>query len=47
MAAIRGNKIISVPLAEAVGELKRLDEEIIEWQKFSLVKKYRATDEHR
>lgn len=28
MAAIRGNKIISVPLAEAVGELKRLDEEI-------------------
>jgi 6-phosphofructokinase 1 len=28
MAAIRGNKIISVPLTEAVGELKRLDEEI-------------------
>src|SRR5712691_1103455 len=28
MAAIRGNKIISVPLAEAVGELKRLDEDI-------------------
>jgi len=28
MAAIRGNRIISVPLAEAVGELKRLDEEI-------------------
>jgi len=28
MAAIRGNKIISVPLAEAVGELKQLDEEI-------------------
>jgi 6-phosphofructokinase 1 len=28
MAAIRGNKIISVPLAEAVGELKRLDPEI-------------------
>jgi 6-phosphofructokinase 1 len=28
MAAIRGNRIISVPLAEAVGDLKRLDEEI-------------------
>jgi phosphofructokinase-like protein len=28
MAAIRGNKIISVPLAEAVGELKYLDDEI-------------------
>jgi 6-phosphofructokinase 1 len=28
MAAIRGNKIISVPLAEAVGELKQLDEDI-------------------
>src|SRR3989441_6148232 len=28
MAAIRGNRIISIPLAEAVGELKRLDEEI-------------------
>lgn len=28
MAAIRGNRIINVPLAEAVGELKRLDEEI-------------------
>lgn len=28
MAAIRGNRIISVPLTEAVGELKRLDEEI-------------------
>jgi phosphofructokinase-like protein len=28
MAAIRGNKIISVPLTEAVGELKRLDDEI-------------------
>jgi 6-phosphofructokinase 1 len=28
MAAIRGNRIISVPLAEAVGELKKLDEEI-------------------
>ncbi len=28
MAALRGNKIISVPLAEAVGELKRLDEDI-------------------
>jgi len=28
MAAIRGNRIISVPLAEAVGQLKRLDEEI-------------------
>jgi 6-phosphofructokinase 1 len=28
MAAIRGNRIISVPLAEAVGELKRLDPEI-------------------
>ena len=27
-AAIRGNKIISVPLAEAVGELKRLDPEV-------------------
>src|SRR3989454_7072147 len=28
MAAIRGNRIISVPLAEAVGELKQLNEEI-------------------
>ena len=28
MAAIRGNKIVRVPLAEAVGELKRLDNEI-------------------
>jgi 6-phosphofructokinase 1 len=28
MAAIRGNRIISVPLAEAVGELKQLDPEI-------------------
>jgi len=28
MAAIRGNKITSVPLAEAVGELKYLDDEI-------------------
>ena len=28
MAAIRGNKIVTVPLEEAVGELKRLDEEI-------------------
>jgi 6-phosphofructokinase 1 len=28
MAAIRGNKIISVPLAEAVGALKYLDDEI-------------------
>src|SRR5882762_2305195 len=28
MAAIRGNRIISVPLAEAVGDLKRLDPEI-------------------
>jgi len=28
MAAIHGNKIVSVPLAEAVGELKRLDDEI-------------------
>ena len=28
MAAIRGNRIISVPLSEAVGELKRLDPEI-------------------
>ena len=28
MAAVRGNRIVSVPLAEAVGELKRLDEEI-------------------
>jgi phosphofructokinase-like protein len=28
MAAIRGNKVISVPLAEAVGELKYLDDEI-------------------
>jgi ATP-dependent phosphofructokinase / diphosphate-dependent phosphofructokinase len=28
MAAISGNRIVSVPLAEAVGELKRLDDEI-------------------
>lgn len=28
MAALRGNRILNVPLAEAVGELKRLDEEI-------------------
>lgn len=28
MTALRGNRIISVPLAEAVGELKRLDESI-------------------
>jgi 6-phosphofructokinase 1 len=28
MAAIRGNRIINVPLAEAVGELKQLDPEI-------------------
>jgi phosphofructokinase-like protein len=28
MAAIHGNKVVSVPLAEAVGELKRLDNEI-------------------
>lgn len=28
MAALRGNKIVSVPLAEAVGKLKYLDEEI-------------------
>ena len=28
MAAIHGNRIVSVPLAEAVGELKRLDDEI-------------------
>lgn len=28
MTALRGNRIISIPLAEAVGELKRLDEEI-------------------
>jgi ATP-dependent phosphofructokinase / diphosphate-dependent phosphofructokinase len=28
MAAIRGNQIINVPLTEAVGELKRVDEEI-------------------
>ena len=28
MAALRGNKIISVPLTEAVGELKLLDDEI-------------------
>ena len=28
MAAIRGNKIVTVPLEEAVSELKRLDEEI-------------------
>jgi ATP-dependent phosphofructokinase / diphosphate-dependent phosphofructokinase len=28
MAAVRGNKIVSVPLEEAVCELKRLDEEI-------------------
>jgi len=28
MAAVRGNRIVSVPLEEAVGELKRLDEEI-------------------
>ncbi len=28
MAAVRGNKIVSVPLTDAVGDLKRLDEEI-------------------
>lgn len=28
MVAVRGNKIVSVPLNEAVGDLKRLDEEI-------------------
>ena len=28
MVAIRGNRIVSVPLADAVGELKRLDDEI-------------------
>ena len=28
MVAVRGNKIVSVPLSEAVGDLKRLDEEI-------------------
>ncbi len=28
MAALRGNRIVSVPLTDAVGELKRLDEEI-------------------
>jgi phosphofructokinase-like protein len=28
MAALRGNKIVSVPLSEAVGQLKYLDEEI-------------------
>src|SRR5581483_8528149 len=28
MAALRGNRIISIPLTDAVGELKRLDEEI-------------------
>jgi len=28
MAALRANRIVSVPLAEAVGDLKRLDEEI-------------------
>src|SRR5213080_653101 len=28
MVAIRGNRIVSVPLAEAVGEMKRLDDEI-------------------
>ena len=28
MAAIRGNKITSVPLAEVIGQLKYLDEEI-------------------
>jgi 6-phosphofructokinase 1 len=28
MVAIRGNKIVTVPLAEAVGELKRLDQDI-------------------
>jgi len=28
MAALRGNRIVSVPLTEAVGSLKRLDEEI-------------------
>ena len=28
MAALRGNRIVGVPLAEAVGELKKLDEEI-------------------
>ena len=28
MAAVRGNRIVSVPLDEAIGELKKLDEEI-------------------
>ena len=28
MVAIRGNKIVNVPLSEAVGELKKLDEDI-------------------
>ena len=28
MAALRGNRIIGIPLAEAIGELKRLDESI-------------------
>jgi 6-phosphofructokinase 1 len=28
MAALRANAIISVPLAQAVGDLKRLDDEI-------------------
>ncbi len=28
MTAVRGNRIVSVPLDEAVGELKKLDEEI-------------------
>jgi 6-phosphofructokinase 1 len=28
MAALRGNRIVAVPLVEAVGELKRLDEDI-------------------
>jgi hypothetical protein len=28
MAALRGNKIVSVPLSQAVGQLKYLDEEI-------------------
>jgi hypothetical protein len=28
MTALRGTRIVSVPLEDAVGELKRLDEEI-------------------
>jgi len=28
MAALRGNRIVGIPLADAVGELKHLDEAI-------------------